>query len=74
MSLEKTVIKKIFELMFGDDDTLKTYEGVVSAIIEYADYYKYKLIIVADNKEYSNAEIRKILDTEDKLNKYKLIR
>lgn len=60
--------------ILGEDKALDCVEGKIYAIIERENDNEDKLIVVTNNKEYSNEEIRKLVDFQEKYFKYKIIK
>lgn len=60
--------------ILGEDKSLDCVEGKIYAIIERENDNEDKLIVVTNNKEYSNEEIRKLVDFQEKYFKYKIIK
>ena len=60
--------------ILGEDKALDCVEGKIYAIIERENDNEDKLIVVTNNKEYSNEEIRKLVDFQEKFFKYKIIK
>ena len=60
--------------ILGEDKAVDYIDGKVYAIIERENDNEDKLVVVANNKEYSIEEIKELVDFQEKFFKYKIIK
>ena len=60
--------------LLGVDTKVKQYRGIVYAIVERGNDNEDKLIVIANDKEYTLEEINKFINFQEKYFIYKIIR
>lgn len=60
--------------LLGVDDQVESYEGIVYAIIERENDNEDKLIVVANNKQFTIEEIEEKVNFQEKFFKHKIIK